>query len=125
MALHWSVEDVANYEEVCFLIAGPEDVGRGVKEGDKFLNGITRSLTFATIPVGISRITKANVNDFYSRLSAWEKLYGAACFKDGEDYFITREDIAKHVGLSTNASSKTSNEFWRDLGTIWERDTRG
>lgn len=122
MALHWSVADVADHDNVCFYIAEAEDAGRGIDVGDKLLNGITKSLIFATIPVGFGTITEANAKEFYTRLSAWERLYGATCYNgDGSDRFITREDVTKHVGLSTNASDKTTRQFWVDLGGTWNR----
>ena len=72
---------------------------------------ITNALIWATMSVGIREIKEDNIDEFYARLHMEEKLFGAHLIKDRKDYFITRTDIERRVGLTTNASTFTRPQF--------------
>jgi hypothetical protein len=117
MSLDWQVDGIANYESVCWIPTGEVD-----SEGEprKWLNPVTEALIWATISVGIGEITAANAQEFYARLSTYERTTGAAFLRqpndDGSvsDYHITPADILAHVGLRTNVFPKESDAKFRE-----------
>jgi hypothetical protein len=111
MALTWDLTKINNYEEFCW----PKD-----DEGNEKLNSATESLIWLTMFVGFSGITETNAEEFYSRVALYEKLHGAMRImyhedKDKEYMFITPEDVYAHIGLRTNASSLTANQFRKNM----------
>lgn len=113
MSLNWSVEDVEDYKNLCW-IENPEN-----PDGTKILNPITESLVFATMSVGINHITEDNAYDFFVRSGAAAVVYGdpITIWEDGN--FTRRnytfEEIKQHIGLSTNASVLSLKEFWDNM----------
>jgi hypothetical protein len=113
MSLDFSVANMMNYK---VLSGMPHKGGDKDKESWHYL---TEALTFATMPVGINRITDANWMEFYQRLHMLEKVRGSrltAWTKTGPiDRLITPVEVYMHIGLSTNASNKTKKQFFDDL----------
>lgn len=89
------------------------DVAEGVL--DSMPNGVTEALIWATIPVGISRITDDNAPEFFDRCEMLADVYGAPLVADGKDRRLTFEEVKAHVGLKTNASPKTPAQFGKDI----------
>ena len=90
MPLSWSVEKVADHEEV-------------TAEGRPW--EITELLIFTTMGVGIGQITDANAEEFWTRMQVWAMACGH------EPLEITLDDIKRRVGLRTNASLKSKAAF--------------
>jgi hypothetical protein len=91
----------------------PEDV-RTVDDGagGKRLNPITQTIVFATMSVGMPRITEQNAREFYARVSIWEKLMGAGTHDaDLNPIYISTADVRAHIGVSTNANAMTTPQF--------------
>lgn len=68
---------------------------------------VTQSLIFSTMSVGIGKWTDKNIAEVYARIRFLEKHYGAFMFERDEkgnrkDYFFTKEDITRRIGLETN-----------------------
>lgn len=106
MSLDWSITKVKDWEKVAMR----EENGL---EGTK-----TEALVWACMSIGLSGITKKNVDEFFDRVEMLEKLRGAFINRYVEDasmagglreepYHFTREDIERRVGLSTNVSNET------------------
>jgi len=94
MSLDWKVDKIENFEERVWL---PND------DGETFhLNPTTNTLIWATMGVGINKITEKNWPVFLGRAAALE-AFGAAP--------ISAEDVEAHIGLSTNASNMTAAAF--------------
>jgi hypothetical protein len=139
MSLNWSIRDIADYENACFETADRDNPGRGVKKGEQLMRPVTNTLIWATIPVGIGRITEANYQTFALRLRLYEQLFGAFLRRrvdvngqEVEDPFddrpgrwvdrrITAAEVKAHIGLSTNASRLTTAQFKTQC---WERAMR-
>lgn len=68
---------------------------------------VTDALIWATMNIGISKITEANVNEFYKRIYLHQSLFGAYLFKDGKEDFVTKQDVINRIGLYTNATDET------------------
>jgi len=103
MALHWNVTECKNFDAI-------------VAEGKEW--GITNSLIWATMSIGMNKITLENYVEFYARIKAVEATFGAICYGDDGDYFITIDDVAKRIGMWTNATSSTLNQFFKKLEKI-------
>lgn len=121
MSLDWSIERIKNFQALCWIPDG---------DGTASLNATTNSLIWATMSVGINEITEKNYNEFYLRFKIFAKtrdsgavLWGAV---EGEQeqgkHEINLIDIYQHIGLSTNASSKSRTQFMKDLFLTMERD---
>jgi hypothetical protein len=77
------------------------------EDGDDNEWVISEVLIWASMGVGLGRITEKNWMDFYARLKFYESLSGS--FIVGHD--ITPEDVYKRIGLSTNVSDETEHKF--------------
>jgi len=111
MSLDWSIGNVDDYLNVCWIENKDED--------NKRLNPVTEALVFATMSVGINRITDKNVYDFYLRSIVAADIYGMPLTFWNADERETRnfhlEEIKQHIGLSTNASTLTTNQFMKKM----------
>lgn len=101
MSLRWNVGDVKDYETL------HEDDAQWV---------ITEALIWATMPLGMNRITQKNWAEFYARLSMWQGLYGNnLVFLNMEPYRITADDVKRRIGLGTNASTLPRTTFMKNM----------
>lgn len=94
MSLNWNAEKIEGRENFT-------DEEFGVLDG----------MIWLTMAVGIHELTEKNHEEFFARLDLIQKLHGAYMNRKGEDYFITKEDVKKCIGLRTNASTYTRNQF--------------
>ena len=68
------------------------------------------SMAFATMAVGINRITEDNADEFYRRYVSWHVAQG---HRDAG--IVDRATVAKFVGFRTNASTLTPAAFKKRL----------
>lgn len=80
---------------------------------------ITECLIWATMGIGMRSITESNWQDFYIRVKMWESIIGAfgSTWQNNErvPLSITAENIRRRIGLGTNASTFTMNEYVKHL----------
>lgn len=95
MSLNWNLEKVKDFKEI--------------SEGGEWR--ITDTLIWATMGVGINRITEENYVEFYARLHLQELLWGTYMMENGKSKYITLEDVKRRIGLSTNVSNLTRSQF--------------
>lgn len=81
---------------------------------------VLNSLIYATMAVGIRRITEKNYKIFYSRLTAFEHLFGAYLMKGKKckPAYITLNEVKMFIGLVTNANELTASQFERFQGKV-------
>jgi hypothetical protein len=93
--------------------AVPEDVRSIVgTDGERRLNPVTQTIVFATMNVGMPRITEKNADVFFARVRLWEKLMGAGTHDAHlNEILVSASDVREHIGLFTNASSMTNTQF--------------
>lgn len=104
MSLDWDVSKVN--KSVCFIGEGEE----------RQLSGVTAGIIYATIPVGIGEITDKNKFEFACRLEIIQDISGPYLVDGkGKPVRITVEDVYRHVGLRTNASSWTFAQMMKGL----------
>lgn len=117
MALHWDVSEIVARE-------GEDYVWPRTVEGDdesRRLNGFIDCAIWATIFVGLPRITEANWTSFAARCRAWETGVGPIS-SSGEP--LPAEVFRRCIGLKTNASEKSLTSFKKDLGDAVLREAK-
>src|SRR3954463_2341013 len=104
MSLSWNVENVKDYEKVCWI---------GEKgDPERRINPVTETLVFGTMAVGMGSITENNVGEFAARFRVMEKVHGAFLVKGGgKPWYLSDEDFIAHIGLYTNVSSETRPQW--------------
>ena len=88
-------------------------------------HNVTQSIVWMTIPVGLNVIKESNINEWMRRIEvikdsgydSYVKFHDLQ-FNEDELKFeeqiereVTREDLERRIGLSTNASSYNKREF--------------
>ena len=116
MALNWDLTQIKNSETLCWTPSKEE-------EGKFQMHGVTEVLIWSTMLVGFSKITEKNYKDFHRRLIEWEVVAGGMLMfweKDKEtpsNRMPTLQEVQAHIGLTTNASTKTNRQWTANLGT--------
>jgi hypothetical protein len=65
---------------------------------------------------GIQSITRKNASEFYMRAKLIEVCFGSLFTNgDGTSRYITTEDVANYIGLSSNVSSYSAGQFFSHL----------
>jgi IS5 family transposase len=67
MSLSWNIEKIKDYETVC-------------RDAEGHIKHRTEALIFATMSVGMGRITEDNAAEFYARLHVIEGATGSMCY---------------------------------------------
>ena len=125
MSLDWSVKDVADWETVCRIEAPEDEPMHGISKGDLLWNPVTTALVWATIDVGLGRITAENAGEFFARLRHQELLFGAKLVRavdengerpEGTAAMITPAEVLAHVGLSTNVADESRSRWLKRMG---------
>lgn len=110
MALHWNIADVTAREGEDYTYPR-----RGDDEDSRRLSGITECLIFATMFIGMPRITARNADEFAKRLRAWETIAG--CISTSREP-IEAKHVHRHIGLQTNASEMKPAAFAKKLAEV-------
>lgn len=105
MALHWNVENVHDYENVCWIGEGDE----------REINPITHALIFLTMSVGLGEITDKNADEFYARVHVMEQIHGHFTHIGGEGVYISPLDVQRHIGLTCNVANETRAQWARRI----------
>lgn len=95
MSLDYNYANVANKDEVIW------------DENDRMRPEV-ESMIFATMAVGINKITAENYEEFWKRYAKWSWVCGNAPFFD-------MAWVQKMIGLHTNASTITTAAFNKKL----------
>lgn len=113
MSLDWNVENIEDYETVCWHereLSPNEGGGTAI-----VLHPVTEALIYWTMGVGLNQITEANADRFFERSERLNEVNGKPLvqWKDGERTTrgFTRDEIRAHIGLRTNASILSDAEF--------------
>ena len=100
MALNWNIEQCADWKQLT--------------EDNEW--AVTNTLIWATMIIGIRKITTENYREFYLRLHASEIYDGQFLTNRG---FITLDEVKRRIGLATNASTLTSKD-WNARLKLWQ-----
>jgi hypothetical protein len=116
MSLDFDVSRMKNFNVLATLI---EPCASQNTEAMKRWHPVTQALTFLTMGIGMNSITEKNWKEFYDRVNTWERTVGPQLWrgdisKDDPRNWITPLEVYMHIGLGTNASSKTDAQFLKD-----------
>jgi hypothetical protein len=114
--MDWSVSKVQNGKELCWE---PDLSANGICTGMK-LNGVTKVLLYSTAEIGMNTITEKNFKEFHCRLLESSMAHGVKWLAVSVEGQITHRDptlaeVYSHIGLSTNASTHTGNQWETQL----------
>jgi hypothetical protein len=123
MSLDWSLKGIKDYKNVCYedVVVPPSQGGDG-KRTEGQMKAVTNAIIWMTMPVGVGTIKEANYREFAYRLEMIQKLRGALVVGPEGDVRITPMDVHRHIGLSTNASTKSRSKFLADMMLGVSRD---
>jgi hypothetical protein len=102
-------ENIANWQDIC-TVDDPERPGKKRDHPFNFVMGIFMMHT------GIQKLTRDNAPEFYKRAKLVEACTGSMfTYGDGTRYYLTTEDVAKYIGLTSNVSAYTDAQFFSHL----------
>jgi len=102
MALTFDVSNIIDHESITTAYKKPGD------EDPRVLwNPVTEALVWASIPCGFNSISIKNLDVVQARVAIWQQVTGSLLLSA----FVTHDDVAAHLGLTTNASTKTTFQF--------------
>jgi hypothetical protein len=107
MSLNWNLQKVENFEN--FYVEE--------KDGMFELNRVAHTIIFHCMSIGISEITEKNWEQFYDRVTMWEKVKGTMYLNNEtrQPLYTSKEDIKSMIGLTTNATDFSKSEFLKKL----------
>jgi hypothetical protein len=76
------------------------------------MNVITYVIIFSTMSTGIGTLTDATAPEFWARLNIIQKLRGPLMYQGDQPYYLTRDDVQAHLGLSTNVFRQATRAAW-------------
>lgn len=131
MPLTWSLPDDGSGDFSRFYKPSLNSKGEPEKspEGKPLfrLKAMTDYLIWTTMNVGMGSITKKNWKRFYRRVHILEQVRGPNIMRHNDDgtttrYWTTPAIIKEHIGLSTNASSMSINQFRKSIYDLMKDD---
>jgi len=138
MPLVSNYNDIENYQTLCYQTATQSDLDEGEtleklvsqfnffrpgwgwtddsKESITRLHPITAELVFGSMNIGLASITAKNAKEVFLR-HRMLAVVGGAPLRDGEgnEIFITREDVKAHIGLTINVAEISKAKFHGNL----------
>lgn len=101
----WTMHDVKDWHQL--YVAN----GDGIND----LNLVTSTLINYTMIIGINEINEDNLDDVSCRIALVEAIIGTTLMKENKRLFITRGDVARHIGLRTEAVQMELANFWAEM----------
>lgn len=92
-------------------VADPDGLYVGTEGGIRELHYKTRILLHTMQETGIKEIGRDNAAEVLYRVGEFEALYGPLMGNDEGPLYFTAGDIARHIGLRTNAVPMRNGAF--------------
>jgi hypothetical protein len=109
MALHFGYDKCKDVQDAC---TSPFDSNEWHPVGN--------TIVWATMALGMSRITEENKAEFWARLDVYQRAVGGLMNSgEGKTLWLTKADVERYVGLWTNASTKNSAAFWKVIKRLY------
>lgn len=121
MSLDFNYSKIADYE---IVTTHPEDLGKDPKTELVRYHPVFGCLVWMMKSIGVSSITPENLKMVQDRVALYQKAFGPAIVTGAirGGIYITDEDVARYVGLSTNVSDMSDSEFLMWLGRTMLRE---
>lgn len=97
-------------------------------------HNVTQMIVWATMAVGLNHISNKNIDEWMRRIEILNDAgYGGVTFHDLQfdrdalkfksqvERVITREDLERRIGLSTNANTQNKSEFNKSINE-WKKE---
>lgn len=128
MSLNWDLTGIRDHEEFCWRkVTDPAEIANIRNNGTgwmgpawyedeetgevRVMNHVTNGLIWMMMSLGCEgKITTKNVDLVVEQVAVWQFVNGAYFKKEGKPWYITEDDVRRHVGLSTNAFGKDNNK---------------
>lgn len=118
MALTFDVSNIENYEEVTTAYRDPRpSEGDGAETNAdgkiEIWHPVTETIIYSCMFLGMQAITEKNLATFQARMDLYQSIHGPLMQGRDEEtgkiepVRVTDEDVARHVGLTTNATDET------------------
>lgn len=114
MSLDWNLKKIRDYKKLYRKI-GEGERGYSSTEPTFILKSENERIIWLTMLIGMREITEKNWEQFYNRVNFFEKNTDSHLWKKLNNklvpMYITKDQVQKMIGLSTNASTLTKNQF--------------
>lgn len=116
MALNWNATEIKNYKNKIYRTLTKGEQGYQEDKKTYGMRDIPKSIIFYTMSVGMREITENNYEQFYNRVHLLETSNGTQYVTRGthKPIYTKLKDVEKMIGLTTNASTKTTSRFLKD-----------
>lgn len=116
MSLDFSWKNIKDGDTVT---THPEDLDK--TSGQRY-HPVFDKLVWSMMVIGVTKITEANLQMVQDRMAMYQKALGPAMVSSVGEIYITDEDVARYVGLSTNVSQMTDKQWLEHLGEMILRE---
>lgn len=114
MSLDWNLKKIRDYKKLYRKI-GEGERGYSPTKPTFTLKSENERIIWLTMIIGMREITEKNWEQFYNRVNFYEKNTDSHLWKKLKNklvpMYITKDQVQKMIGLSTNASTLTKNQF--------------
>ena len=105
MSLNYELGRIKDWEKVC-----------RTEEGN--ISFQTEGLIWACLAIDMGAITEKSWKKFVSRIKVHEHLYGGDKLVPRKDDETLEDVVQRHIGLSTNVSTKHANTYLKKVAKI-------
>lgn len=122
MSLDFNYSKIADADRVT---THPDDLGKDPAKERVRYHAVFDSVVWALMVIGVGSITEKTLETVQSRMGQYQKALGPSFEdKDGRPVYITDEDLAKLVGLTTNVSNMTDAQWAKHLVEMLDRESK-
>jgi hypothetical protein len=86
-----------------------------IKDFNELNNGTTETIIWATMAIGMGKITKDNYMEFFKRLEFYERLNGPMRRVNTEGgyqpLYFKPEEVKRYIGLDTNVAHEPLSKW--------------
>lgn len=76
----------------------------------------TKAIILNCMGIGLGSITEKNLDEVWRRTQMREDVDGPMLHHGGTECFLTREDLERHIGLTTNVANESAKVWEAKLG---------
>src|ERR1035437_5992486 len=118
MSLNWNVGKCKGFKKTGHTEDGKDTFAVHDVDGKEIPWAVTNALIWSTMGLFLGGITEKNVVEFATRLSIYQRVFGASLTVKGEPRFISTQEVKAHIGLETNVSDESRAAFLKYIGLV-------